>query len=61
MGAAGKAREEELLAEISKLRKELADRAAKIDEMTETIAARDQTIVERNAIIEQLEGQIKQL
>ena len=41
MGAAGKQREEELLAEISKLRKELADRAAKIDEMTQTLAERD--------------------
>lgn len=31
MGAAGKAREEELLATIAQLRKELADKAARID------------------------------
>jgi len=35
MGAAGKAREEELLAEIASLRKQLADRAARIDELKE--------------------------
>jgi hypothetical protein len=33
MGAAGKKRENELLAEIANLRRELADRAARIDEL----------------------------
>ena len=44
MGAAGKAREDELLAEIANLRKELADRAARIDELKETLADKENLI-----------------
>lgn len=44
MGAAGKRREDELLAEIANLRRELADRAARIDELKTQMEERDQTI-----------------
>ena len=44
MGAAGKAREEELLAEIASLRKQLADRAARIDELKETLSDKENII-----------------
>ena len=61
MGAAGKAREEELLAEIANLRKQLADRAARIDELTETVAEKDGVIAEKGARIAELEAQILEL
>lgn len=51
MGAAGKAREEELLNEIASLRKQLADRAARIDELKEQLQDRDTTIAQREATI----------
>lgn len=54
MGAAGKRREDELLAEIASLRRELADRAARIDELKTQMEARDQTIKERDALIVEL-------
>jgi uncharacterized coiled-coil DUF342 family protein len=44
MGAAGKAREEELLAEIASLRKQLADRAARIDELKEQLTDKENII-----------------
>lgn len=45
MGAAGKKREEELTNEIASLRKQLADRAARIDELKETLADKENIIV----------------
>ena len=61
MGAAGKAREEELLSEIANLRKQLGDRAARIDELKETLADKENIIVQRDATIEELQNQIREL
>jgi predicted RNase H-like nuclease (RuvC/YqgF family) len=44
MGAAGKRREDELLAEISNLRRELAERAARIDELKANLETANKTI-----------------
>ena len=41
MGAAGKKREDELLNEISNLRRELADRAQRIDELKQEIEVKN--------------------
>ena len=61
MGAAGKAREEELLAESANLRKQLADRAARIDELTEIVTNKENIIAERDTTIADLQAQIKDL
>jgi chaperonin cofactor prefoldin len=45
MGAAGKKREEELTNEIASLRKQLADRAARIDELKETLSDKENIII----------------
>lgn len=44
MGAAGKLREEELLREIDNLRKQLAEKALKIDELQQTLADKENMI-----------------
>ena len=44
MGAAGRQREDELLQEITKLRKELADRAKRIDELKTELESSQKTI-----------------
>lgn len=44
MGAAGKRREDELLAEVAKLRKEVGERAKKIDELQLNVEERDKKI-----------------
>jgi len=61
MGAAGKRREDELLAEIASLRRELADRASRIDELKKNLEERDQTIKLRESDIIDLQNQIKSL
>lgn len=48
MGAAGKKREDELLAEIAKLRQELATRASRIDELKADLEQREATISQRD-------------
>jgi len=54
MGAAGKRREDELLQEIATLRKELAEKAKKIDYLHTTIDAIGKTIKDRDSTIEEL-------
>jgi chromosome segregation ATPase len=61
MGAAGKRREDELLNEIGNLRRELAERAARIDELKITAEARETTIKERDTLIAELQATIKAL
>ena len=68
MGAAGKAREEELLGQIASLRKQIDDKDQYIDTLAKTIADlekeiknRDGTIEERNREISQLEEKIRRL
>jgi chromosome segregation ATPase len=61
MGAAGKKREDELLAEIAKLRQELATRASRIDELKTEVEQRDTTITERDRTISELEARINQM
>jgi len=54
MGAAGKRREDELLQEIATLRKELAEKAKKIDSLHTTIEEREKKIKDRDSTIEEL-------
>lgn len=54
MGADGKRREDELLHEIGNLRRELADRATRIDELKTTLEAREVTIKDRDQLITEL-------
>jgi hypothetical protein len=48
MGAAGKRREDELLAEVAKLRNEVAERVKKIDELQLNLEDRDKQIKDRD-------------
>jgi len=61
MGAAGKRREDELLNEIANLRRELADRAARIDELKGTLEERDTTITQITSQREDLKAEVKSL
>lgn len=54
MGAAGKRREDELLAEIANLRRELAERAARIDELKTSLDGLNKTVAQRDSTIAEL-------
>ena len=61
MGAAGKAREEELLGQIEALRKQLSDKDQYIDTLAKTIADLEKDVKERDGLISQRDEQISQL
>ena len=58
MGAAGKRREDESLAEIASLRRELGERAAKIDELKTNVDGLNKTVAQRDSTITELKVEI---